>query len=399
MTTPTTAQLSANIVASISAAISQSVPLLPKAFVRVLAKALAAVMILLYKRGDFIGLQWFVSTASTGVTTFNGQQLVPLIEIGRQIGVGDPTPATQAEFIAAITVTSQVGALTAGTQIIGPTNGITYLLVGSVALDAATVYGTFRAASDQSGGDGSGVIGNLTVGAELNFANPLPNVSRTVTVSSINTVGADAEDLDTDYRRRVLDRWQKRPQGGALADYEQWAETVPGIINVYPYTGAAPGTVDLYSEATVASSGSPEGIPTAPQLAAVLAAVEFDDNGLASRRPACAFVYSLPITRTKFRVDIEGLAGVADPAQVQADIEGAMAAYFAAGEPFINGLTVPPRRDRLTRSRIIGTVDDIVAAANGTFTTARFNVVGDMPIESYMLGRGEKAALDSVVYS
>lgn len=397
MTTPTTAQLSANIVASVSAAISQSVPLLPKAFVRVLAKALAAALVILYKRADFIGLQWFVATASTGVTTFNGQSLVPLIEIGRQIGVGDPTVATQAEVVCAISVQVQTGGLAAGTQIIGA-NGVTYLLVGSVLLNAATVSGTFRAASDQTGGDGAGAIGNLPVSSVLSFANPLANVSRTVTITSINVVGANAENLDIDYRRRVLDRWQKRPQGGALADYEQWAETVPGIINVYPYTGAVPGTVDLYSEATVASSGSPDGIPTAPQLAAVLAAVEFDDNGLASRRPAGAFVYSLPITRTKFDVEVEGLAGVADPAQVQADIDDAVGAYFASGEPFINGLTVPPRRDRLTRSRIIGLVDDIVAAANGTFTTARFNVVGFGSIESYVLGRGEKSAVNSVVY-
>lgn len=398
MTTPTTAQLSANIVASISAAISQTVPLLPKSFVAVLAKVLAAVLVLLYKRADFVGLQWFVATASTTTTTFNGQSIVPLIEIGRQIGVGDPTGATQAELVAEVTVQVQTGGLPSGTQIIGA-NGVTYLLVGSVLLNASTVLGTFRAASDQAGGDGSGSVGNLPLGAVLTFANPLANVARTVTVTAINVVGADAENLDIDYRRRVLDRWQKRPQGGALADYEQWAETVPGIINVYPYTGAAPGTVDLYSEATVASSGSPDGIPTAPQLAAVLAAVEFDDNGLASRRPAGAFVYSLPITRTKFRVEVEGLAAVADPAQVQADIEDAMLAYFAAGEPFINGLTVPPRRDRLTRSRIIGTVDDIVSAANGTFITARFNVVGDMPIEFYMLERGEKAAVDTVVFS
>ena len=71
MTTPTTAQLSANIVASISAAISQTIPPLPKSFVAVLAKVLAAVLVILYKRADFIGLQWFVATASSRPTTFN----------------------------------------------------------------------------------------------------------------------------------------------------------------------------------------------------------------------------------------------------------------------------------------------------------------------------------------
>lgn len=398
MTTPTTAQLSANIVASISAAISQTVPLLPKSFVSVLAKALAAVLVILYKRADFIGLQWFVATASTRPTTFNGQTIIPLVEIGRQIGVGDPTVATQAEFVATISVQVQTGSLPPGTQIIGA-NGVTYLLIGSVSLNAPTVSGTFRAASDQSGGDGAGAIGNLPVPSVLSFANPLPNVARTVTVTSIVTVGADAENLDIDYRRRVLDRWQKRPQGGALADYEQWAETVPGIINVYPYTGADPGEVDVYCEATVASSGDPDGIPTAPQLAAVLAAINYDDNGLASRRPANAFVNTLPITRTHFDIVVTGLADVADEAQVEADIVAAVEAYFLAASPFINGLTIPPRRDRLTRSAIIGVIEDIVTAANGTFTTATFEEVGGSPVEAYTLGRGEKALAESVTFA
>ena len=398
MTTPTTAQLSANIVASISAAISQTVSLLPKSFVAVLAKALAAVLVILYKRADFIGLQWFIATASSRPTTFNGQTITPLVEIGRQIGVGDPTGATQAEFVATISVQVQTGSLPPGTQIIGA-NGVTYLLIGSVSLNASTVSGTFRAASDQSGGDGAGAIGNLPVSSVLSFANPLPNVARTVTVASIVVVGADAENLDIDYRRRVLDRWQKRPQGGALADYEQWAETVPGIINVYPYTGADPGEVDVYCEATVASSGSPDGIPTAPQLAAVLAAINYDENGLASRRPANAFVNTLPITRTHFDVVVTGLADVADEAQVEADIVAAVESYFLAASPYINGLTVPPRRDRLTRSAIIGVIEDIVTAANGTFTTATFEEVGESPVETYTLGRGEKAIAESVTFA
>lgn len=398
MTTPTTAQLSANIVASISAAISQTVPLLPKSFVAVLAKALAAVLVILYKRADFIGLQWFVATASSRPTTFNGQTITPLIEIGRQIGVGDPTVATQAEFVATISVQVQTGSLPPGTQIIGA-NGVTYLLIGSVSLNAPTVSGTFRAASDQSGGDGAGAIGNLPVSSVLSFANPLPNVAREVVIASINVVGADAENLDIDYRRRVLDRWQKRPQGGALADYEQWAETVPGIINVYPYTGADPGEVDVYCEATVASSGDPDGIPTAPQLAAVLAAINYDENGLASRRPANALVNALPITRTHFDIEVTGLADVADEAQVEADIVAAVEAYFLAASPFTNGLTIPPRRDRLTRSAIIGVIEDIVTAANGTFTTATFEEVGGSPVETYTLGRGEKALAESVTFA
>lgn len=390
MTAPTTQEITANIIAAVSAAISQTVPLLPRSFIAVMAKAYAAVIVILYKRSDFVGLQWFVKTASIKETTFNGETVIPLVEIGRQIGVGDPTEATQAELLVDITVENQVGSLASGTQMIGELNGVTYLLVGSILLDAPVKQGTFRAASDQSGGDGSGVQGNLSPGDTLQFANPLPNVNRTGVVDSQVVTAANAEDLDVVYRQRVLDRFQKRPQGGALADYEIWGEEVEGIINVYPYAGD-PGVVNVYSEATEASSGSPDGIPTAAQLTAVLDSIILDENGLASRRPANAFVISLAITRLSFDATVSGITDVADVAQVEADITAAIENYFFSAEPFIDGLTVPPRKDKLTRSALIGLVEDIVTASNGTFTTVTFEETGQSPIESFTLGEGEKS--------
>lgn len=397
MTAPTTQEVSTNIIASVSAAISQTVSLLPQSFIAVLAKSLAGITVMLYKRADFVGLQWFVRTASIKETTFLGQTVVPLIEIGRQIGVGDPTESTQTELLIDITVEVQTGSLVSGTQIIG-NQGVTYILVGSVNLNASIVQGTFRAAGDQTGGDGSGVQGNLVDGAQLQFANPLANVSRTVSVSSTVVTAANAEDLDTIYRGRVLDRFQKRPQGGALADYEQWSEEVEGIINAYPYTGL-PGQVNIYSEATQASSGSLDGIPTAAQLTAVLNSVEFDNSGLANRRPAGTFVNSLPITRTSFDVEIEGVTDVEDIAQLLEDVTAAMVFLFDRAEPFINGLTIPVRLDNITRSALIGSVEDVITAANGLFGTVRFEITGSAsPLEIYTLGQGEKAKVNSVLF-
>lgn len=397
MTTPTTKEISDNIIASISAAISQTVSLLFRSFIAVMAKSVAAVIVILYKRVDFIGLQWFVRTASIKETTFLGETVIPLIEIGRQIGVGDPGEATQAELLIDITVETQIGSLESGTQIIGP-QGITYILIGSILLNAPVVQGTFRAVADQAGGDGSGIQGNLDPGATLTFANPLANVSRTVIVDSQIITAANAEDLNVVYRSRVLDRFQKRPQGGALADYEQWGEEVEGIINVYPYTGD-PGQMDVFSEATVASSGSSDGIPTPAQLTAVFDSINLDVNGLASRRPAGSFVNSLPITRVSFDVEVEGISGVSDISQVEADITAAMEFIFLRSEPFILGLTIPPRLDNISRSALIGSVEDIVTAANGLFTTVRFEITSSgIPIELYTLDRGEKSKAFAVTF-
>ena len=398
ITTPTTKGISDNIIAQLEASLNQTIPLLPKSFLRVLAKAMAAVFVILYKYAGFIFLQQFIKTSSILETTINGRTLSPLIEWGVQIGVGRPTAATRAELSITITVDDQVGTLPSGSQLLSDLNGVTYITIGAVLLNAATVTAVVRASSDQSGGGGSGALGNLSPGDTLAFANPLSNVARVATVLTQTVTGANVEDTEV-YRQRVLDRFQKRPQGGAYADYEQWGEETAGIKNVYPYTGA-PGQVNVYSEATVASSGSADGIPTTAQLSAVLALINLDSNGLANRRNTNAFVNSLPITRAAFDVTVTGIAEVDDLAAVQTSITAALTEYFLSVEPFITGLSVPPRNDRISRTRLSGVVEDIVTAAGGTFTSAVFYPAGLPPssLELYILGEGQKARITNVVF-
>lgn len=393
LTTPTTSEISENIIAQIQISLNQTIPLLPKSFTRVLAKALSGVIVLLYKYGGFIFLQMFVTTASTKPTEINGKIVTPIIEWGRLVGAGDPIEATRAELLIDITVETIGGTLPSGTQLIKSETGVTYVTLGSVLLSTSTVQATVRAVADQAGGGGAGTIGNLTAGDTLSFANPLGNVSPVATVSAQTVTGAEGEGLDTAYRQRVIDRFQKKPQGGAYSDYEIWGEEAAGIINVYPYTGNNPGQVDVYVEATVASSGSADGIPTTAQLQAVLDLINYDSGGLATRRPAGALVNTLAITRQGFDVIVEDLV-VDNLADVQSQITSALTGFFLAAEPYIVGLSVPPRHDRITRSAIIGLVEDIVTANNGTFTTARFVYTGlGGSLETYILAQGEKAKL------
>jgi uncharacterized phage protein gp47/JayE len=383
--TPTTQELSASIVGAIEAQIGQSVPLLPKAFIRVLAKVLAATFITLYKYIGFIGLQLFVRTASGSPTVINGKTITPLIEWGRLIGLGDPLKATAAELTIDVTVENQTGSLPSGSQLLGETNGVTYLTIGAVLLDAPVVSVLVRAVADPNGSGGVGEIGNLDLGAALNFANPLPNVARATVVTAQTVTGADAETIDS-YRQRVIDRFQRRPQGGAYSDYAIWGEEVAGIANVYPYTGQ-PGEVDVYVE----SATEADGIPTQAQLDAVFDSIELDQRGLASRRPANAFVNTLPITRVGFDVTVIGLQGN-DLATLQANITAAVEGYFLQAEPYIIGLTTPPRRDRLSNVELSGVVNDIVKAADGIFSNAVFSLTGNTgALGAYSLGIGEKA--------
>lgn len=391
--TPTTQQIADDIVAYLQISLNQSLRLLPKSFVNVLAKALAGVFIILYKYGGWIFLQQYVSTAANADSEINGVTINPLVEWGRLVGVGDPTAATQAELTATITVENQTGSLPVGSQLVSTANGYTYLTIQEILLDAPTKTVTIRAASDQAGNGGTGTDGNLALGATVSFANPLANVARTATITGVVTTAANAESTAV-YRQRVLDRFQKPPQGGALADYELWGEEVAGIINVYPYTGALPGTVDVYAEATVASSGSEDGIPTAAQLLAVEESIQYYDNGLANRRPANAFVTVYPITRSAFDVQVFGIQ-VSDEATTVEAIDAALTEYFLSREPFITGLSIPPRVDLITATAVAGVIEDIVTGVGGVFTGATLSYSGNV-INQYILNPGQKAKLGTL---
>jgi uncharacterized phage protein gp47/JayE len=398
--TPTTDDVYLLIIADLEAALNQTIPLLPKSFLRVLAKTLAGVFITLYKYGGFTFLQIFPQTASFEDTVVNGVVINPLKSWGELVGIGDPTAATNAELLIDITVENQVGTLPTGSQLVGATNGVTYITLGSVLLDAPTVQVTVKAVEDQQGNGGAGTIGNLDPGAVISFANPLANVARDAAVNSQVVTGAN-EEAEAVYRQRIIDRFQKPPQGGAYSDYEIWAEEVAGIINAYPYTsGSCPGQVDVYSEATVASSGSADGIPTLAQLQAVLDSIELNQAGLASRRPAGALPLSLAISRTGFDAQVIGITDVSNVATVEGNVQTAIEEYFLNAEPYIPGLSVPPRRDKLTDANLTAVAADVVAAAGGTFTGVEFYLTGSLvPLSLYALSEGEKAKASNVSFS
>jgi hypothetical protein len=147
LVTPTTQQVASNVIGQLETAISQTIPLLPKSFSRVLAKVIAAVYIILYKYAGFSLLQQFVSTASFEETEVNGTILRPLVEWGRLVGVGDPLPATQAELELEVTVLSAVGSLAGGTQLLYAPTGVVYLTTAPVALALPTITVTALASS------------------------------------------------------------------------------------------------------------------------------------------------------------------------------------------------------------------------------------------------------------
>jgi uncharacterized phage protein gp47/JayE len=389
--TPTTDAIATNITARISSSISQTIPLLPKSFTAVLAKVLAGVFVMLWKYAGWMFLQQFVRTASFSETEINGKVVRPLVEWGVQVGVGEPRAAGQAEHTVTVTVINQVGSLAAGSQLVYPSTGIVYLTQSAVALNAATVVVTVTASSDPSGGDGSGVLGNLQSGDQLSFANPLPSVSGTAVVLARTVDGVDAEGGEV-YRARVLARCQQKPQGGAYADYKVWGEEALGVLHVFPYAGL-PGEVDCYVESPVTINV--DGIPGSTELAAALASITLDQSGLASRRPIGSAVNVLPITRTAFNLTITGL--LPNTATIMDAISSGVDEHLRSLEPFIVGLSTLPRLDRVTLGAVGGVVNEI-AAANGATMTAVALYEGASLMSARSLAAGEKAKLGVITW-
>lgn len=368
--TPTTAEIALQIVADIEAELDQTIPLLPKAVFRVLGFAIAGVFTILYKFGGWQFLQIFPSTAGA----------VALERWGRLVDVNRAKPISAILSVEIQGPDSQT--LPTGTQVVDTLTQVVYIFDA----DATPVDGV---ATVEVTALKPGSISNELDGALLSFVTPPPGFNRNVMVLSTVRYGSDIEDLE-DYRARVVDRFRKVPQGGAYADYEKWAEEVPTIKNAYPYSGDNEGTVQVYSESSVA----PDGIPTDSELEAVL-----DSINQPYRRPVTAYVLSLPIARTSFTVSITGLEP--DTTQTRNAINNALTQYFLSREPFIDGLSIIDNSN-ITLTQIISIIATATQINSAIFTDAEFYITtGGTPVllTRYQLGQGEKAKLGGIVYA
>lgn len=389
-------QISDSIISQLESSLNQTIPLLQKSFMRVHAKTTASIFVMLEYYSNFMLKQWFVGTCSSDDITVLGVTVNPLNFWGNLIGLDGRKKGQRAEHEISVVVELIGETLDAGTQLQSSQNGFTYITTQAYVLTTNPILINVKAADDPNNGNGIGANGNLANGAELSFVNPLAQVGKIATVTDQLVTGANEETAEA-YRKRVQTAFRRRKQGGAYIDYYLWGTEVDGIPNVYPYTGQ-PSEVDVYVEATVASSGNPDGIPTPTQLQAVKDSIEFDVNGKASRRPVGAFVNTLPIYRTGFKVAVAGLV-VDNTAQVEQLIEDGVKDLFLDAEPFITGLSVPPRKDQLSKIAVEGVILDIVSANNGTFLSAELYIyTSGASVTVYPLKQGEKSKLSEIEF-
>jgi len=410
------------IITQLETSLNQTIPLFPKAFNRLLAKILGGVFVLLYQFAGFILLQLFVKTASNKPITVGGITLTPLQLWGELVGIFQKL-GQQAEHTVDVTVLVQGGTLPSGTRVINPATQRQSVTVGDVALNSSTVSATVREVL-------VGELGNVDVGETLQFVSPPSDIEKDATVTARTVDGVDQETTEA-FRQRILERFAFRPQGGAYADYREWAQEVEGVKRAYPFSGwelanhpedgptRGCGEVFVFVE----SEADPDGIPTMlgeggrppdPEVGGLLQdvfdSIEADGTGLASRRPINDFIRIFPIHaepwdwedggRTVFNVVVQGLAWVADTDTVQTAIEDALEEYVYSRENFITGLDIPPRRDIITETSVGGVAGQIAAANGGAIGGIEVRI-GSTPISGgiYYLSEGERAKIGTVTWS
>jgi len=391
----TVSEINTLIINQIEAQINQTIPILPVSVTRILAKILSGIFIILYKDSQYIFLQLFVSTASFKEVTLYGKKITPLIEWGVLIGIGRPLAATQSQLELEIIVNSIGETLPTGTQFISSITGLIYITQEDYVLTAGP--DTIEVICTTPG-----IAGNLEVGQILSLANTIGIIENDSDITDIVVAGVDGE-TEAAYRQRVVERFQLKPQGGALSDYRIWSNEVAGVLQVYVYTDD-PGNVLIYV------AGDPDvyadRIPSAGLLLSVGVACTYDPlTTLATRKPLTtildpagdeSYANVLPVSIKTFDITIASLV-VDDIVTVKAQIRSALDSFFLSREPYILGLSVLPQKNEVSTSLIVAIISDVVSANNGSFLSAALYFEGNV-VTSYILSEGELCDLDTITY-
>jgi uncharacterized phage protein gp47/JayE len=107
-----------------------------------------------------------------------------------------------------------------------------------------------------------GALTNCDDGTAISIASPVPGINSGGVTVGPTTGGADQETND-ELRTRMLEKYREPPQGGAAADYVEWALELPGCTRAWVTgSGYGPGSVvvfPMFDETQAAHGGFPQG--------------------------------------------------------------------------------------------------------------------------------------------
>ncbi len=357
MTIPTLSELLESIKSDLKNKLGITDSLIGKTVLNAFAIVQAAKMKIFYLLISFIYDNIFVDTASSE-SVGGTLERFGLIKLGRL-----PNPATSGEY--KIAVTGTIGAtILAGTtyKSLDASSNPNHIFVVDVAVVLTTSPQDIDIRSLDLGSDS-----RLEIDDQLQLTAPISNIDSFSSVSSVEVIPVDEEDIES-YREKVILAYQQEPQGGAKTDYRLWSADASGVRFVYPYVkdGAA-GQIDLYIEAFAIDSTDGNGTPTVAILTEVEDVVNFDPDvskplNSRGRRPMLSEVNYLSIITIP--VDIE-VVDLSDVSYLTA-IKEAIRTFLLDIRPFIDGADNPNNQqiNKLYESDIVNIVRDVIGGAN-----------------------------------
>lgn len=304
-TRPTVQELYSTIIADYSSRTGQAVPLFKRAVVKSFAYALAGVISLLWNFATWQYLQIFLVTC----------ELEALERWGNLVGI---KYRRGSKAMLQLTLTNvQLGTIQAGTVWKSLSNGLVYTSLSSKVVTGSTVTLNVECTT-------SGSVGNLLNDEVLHLTNPIIGLPEIATVTDTLSLGTEDEELES-YRTRVLQRYQRQPQGGSAIDYYNWATEVNGIVDCLPYV-LNNGVVTLYLIAngsglnrTPSGELSPAQFPQwlngqmlelngSGQFLAVAKSINGSGENTNDRRPLNTIVELLAPVYTQYKIEIKGLS-------------------------------------------------------------------------------------------
>ncbi|MGJ7611161.1 MULTISPECIES: baseplate J/gp47 family protein [unclassified Variovorax] len=248
----------------------------------------------------------------------------------------------------------------------------------------ATVDGTgFVTVAATAVADPAGLVGaagNCASGVVLTLGVAIAGIQSGGVASTAFTGGADVEQDDS-LRTRMLEAYQKPPQGGSRDDYIKWAKAVPGVTRAWcKPLGFGDGTVVVYTmfdQAEAAFGGFPQGtngVATGePRAAAATGDQLIVANAIYPLQPVTALVYSCAATAFPVNFTITGLTGASlvTRALIAAAIDGV---FFLEGTP--TGGTVALSLIESAIAAISGTKGFVITVPTGNIATA----LGFLPV-------------------
>ena len=201
-----------------------------------------------------------------------------------------------------------------------------------VTTTSATISGT-GSATVTIQAVAAGAAGDADTGGQFILGTAIGGVNSVGFAVAPIAGGADQES-DADFRTRMLQRYAQPPQGGALADYLEWAAQVPGVTRAWASDlGAGAGMVIVWfmmDEVQAAHQGFPQGTNggatsewrTAPATGDMLTVA----NWIYPLRPVTALVYVAAPTALPVNFSISNLS--LDTADIRTAISAALTALF-----------------------------------------------------------------------